>query len=122
MLRKLLFLVLGLPLGIVLVVLSVANRAPVTLVLDPFTGDAATAAYTVSVPLYLLILGTLTLGVILGGVTSWLTTGRWHRTAKRARAHIHQLQAEIERLRGGGASAPPAEAVPALPRPRRNAT
>ncbi|NJO54544.1 MAG: DUF1049 domain-containing protein, partial [Bacteroidales bacterium] len=72
MLRKLLFLVLGLPIGVVLVVLSVANRTPVTLILDPFTGDAAAAAFTVSVPLYLLIFGTLTLGVILGGVTSWL--------------------------------------------------
>lgn len=119
MLRKLLFLVLGLPLGIVLVVLSVENRAPVTLILDPFTSDAAAAAYTVSVPLYLLLLGTLTLGVIIGGVTSWLTTGRWRGTAKRARAHIHQLQAEIERLRG--TSAAPTEAVPTLPRPRRNA-
>jgi uncharacterized integral membrane protein len=116
-LRKLLFLVVGVPLGIVLVVLAVANRAPVTLILDPFATSPAAAAYSWSVPLYLVVFGTLLLGVVLGGLVSWWTTGRWRGAAKRARAQLHQLQAEVDRLRGVAGEAAP----PALPRPRRSA-
>lgn len=117
MLRKLLFLVVGLPLGIVLVVLSVANRASVTLILDPFAASPAEAAYSWSVPLYLVVLATLVLGVILGGLASWWTTGRWRGAARRARAHVLLLQTEVDRLRAATGEA----ASPALPRPRRNA-
>jgi uncharacterized integral membrane protein len=116
-LRKLLFLVVGLPLGIALVVLAVANRAPVTLILDPFATSPAEAAYAWPVPLYLVVFATLVLGVVLGGLVSWWTTGRWRGAAKRARAQVHLLQAELERLRAAAGEAAP----PALPRPRRNA-
>lgn len=117
MLRKLLFLVVGLPLGILLVVLSVANRAPVTLILDPFAASPADAAYSWPVPLYLVVLATLLLGVIIGGLVSWWTAGRWRGAARRARAQASLLQAEVDRLRSAAGEAAP----PALPRPRRSA-
>lgn len=117
MLRKLLFLVIGVPLGLVLVVLAVANRAPVTLILDPFAASPAEAAYSWAVPLYLVVFATLLLGVLLGGLVSWLTAGRWRGAARRARAQARLLQAEVDRLRAAAGEAAP----PALPRPRRSA-
>ncbi|CUU43443.1 lipopolysaccharide assembly protein LapA domain-containing protein [Blastochloris viridis] len=114
------FLIVGLPIGIALVVLAVANRAPVTLILDPFAGSPAEAAYSWSVPLYLIVFATLVLGVILGGVASWWSTGRRRGAGKRGRVQAPVTQAEIERLRT--AASPSGEAVPAaLPRPRRSA-
>ena len=114
MLRKLLYLFVALPVGLVLIAFAVANRAPATVVLDPFAASAATAALAWTVPLYLLVFGALVAGVILGGVASWISTGRWRGTARRARAEVEHLRAELAR-----ANRPAADAPPALPRYRQ---
>lgn len=96
MMRLIKYLVL-IPLGIVVVVLSIANRRPVTVSLNPFADAAAgtdLAALSYSVPLYLLLFGFLLLGVLLGGLGSWLAQGKWRR---KARDNEHQASRQKKR-------------------------
>ena len=114
MVRKLIYLFVALPVGLLLIAFAVANRAPVTVVLDPFAGSASTAALAWAIPLYLIVFGALVAGVLLGGLASWISTVRWRGTARRARAEVEYLKAELARLRSPGGDTPPA-----LPRYRQ---
>lgn len=85
------------PVAIVVVVLAVANRTPVTFSLDPFSRDMAAAAVTV--PLFVLVLGAIALGVLIGGIVSWFKHGPQRRIARKAETDLANARAEIERLR-----------------------
>ena len=103
-----------LPVALVAVLLAIANRGPVTLSLDPFTRDAPEIAFTV--PLFAVIFGAVMIGVVIGGVGSWLAQAKHRRDKRRYRREIHQLQSEAERLRSRSAamalpSAPPSPSL-----------
>lgn len=96
MMRFIKYLIL-IPLGIVVVVLSIANRDAVVVSLNPFADGAAgtdLAALSYSVPLYLLLFIFLLLGVLLGGIGSWLSQGKWRR---KARDNEHQAVKQQKR-------------------------
>lgn len=84
------------PLAVLLVALALANRQTVTLSFDPFADEPT---LTVRSPLFLVVLTALAVGVIIGGVTTWLRQGRWRRAARRAEVLVHTLRAEGETLR-----------------------
>jgi uncharacterized integral membrane protein len=81
---------------VLLVTLSVANRDPVRLVLDPFRRDAP--VIFVDLPLYAYLLGALTLGAVLGGLATWFGQGRWRKTARVKAQDAMRWQAEADRL------------------------
>lgn len=96
MMRFIKYLIL-IPLGIIVVVLSIANRGAVTVSLNPFPDAAAgtdLAVLSYSVPLYLLLFGFLLLGVVLGGLGSWFSQGKWRR---KARENEHQASRQQQR-------------------------
>ncbi len=90
------YLVLA-PLIIVLALIAVANRAPVTFSLDPFAAGAPSVGF--SAPLYVIVLGAVAIGVALGGFASWLVQGRHRRAARANRKQVERLEAEAVRLR-----------------------
>jgi hypothetical protein len=47
----------------------------------------------------MLIFVTLGLGVLLGGIATWLRQGKWRQAARRERARAERLRGEAERLR-----------------------
>ena len=96
MLRRILWFPIALVAAVLLVTLAVANREPVRLVLDPFKPDAP--VISISLPFYAYLLGALTIGVILGGLSTWLTQGRWRRTARAKSQDAMRWQAEADRL------------------------
>lgn len=103
------------PVALVAVVLAVANRAPVLLSLDPFTRDV-NHALAVSLPLYLVIMGAVAVGVILGGTAVWLKQRAWRRRARQAEAELATARAETQRLRAElQKSAPPVVSSTGLP-------
>ena len=65
MLRRIVWLLIALPAGLLLVTLAVVNRHEVRLVLDPFQPD--TPVLSLALPFYVYLFGTLLLGVVLGG-------------------------------------------------------
>ncbi len=101
--RFLIFFVL-VPLAVVVVALSVANRAGVVVSLDPFGGPAP--RWSVELPLFVLLFVTLGLGVVLGGVAAWFGQGKWRRAARAERANAARLRQDVERLRQRVASGP----------------
>jgi len=97
MIRKIVTVVLLVPLAVILVGLAVANRQTVTVSFDPF--DAVNPAYAASLPLFVLILILVIFGVLLGGVAAWLRQARWRWVARRAEKENHELRLELDRLR-----------------------
>lgn len=96
--KKIINLLILVPLAIILVVLCVANRQSVTLALNPFRPDDAVMSF--SAPFFVYIFLSLILGVFLGSLVTWFSQGkhrkrarteakeavRWHDEAKRHKA------------------------------------
>jgi uncharacterized integral membrane protein len=96
MLRRFVLLIVAVPVALLLVTLSVANRHGVRLVLDPFRSDDPVLSLVL--PFYVYLLGALLIGIVIGGVATWLTQARWRRTARRRAAESLRWRAEADRL------------------------
>src|SRR5436305_13993599 len=94
MLRKIIAALILIPAALLIVLFAVANRAPVSVSLDPFAGDPP--IFGVFVPVFLLVLVVLVLGVMLGGVSAWMGQSRWRRRAGRLSAELKVSRAEHE--------------------------
>lgn len=97
MLRKLVVTFIVLPLGILLVAFAVANRHAVTVSLDPLGSNAPGLSATL--PLFLLILVVLAVGVLAGGIATWIRQRKWRRAVRRLEGEVRTLRAECESLR-----------------------
>jgi uncharacterized integral membrane protein len=95
--RRLFLIFIALPLAILLVLLAIANRGPVTLSLDPFSKETPALAFTA--PFFVYLLGALMLGVLLGGVATWLRQGYHRRNERAFKREAEQLRNETERLK-----------------------
>ncbi|MDB5523709.1 MAG: putative transrane protein [Rhizobium sp.] len=87
MIMRFVKLIIFVPIAILLIVLSVANRHAVTVALNPFRPEDNVIALTL--PLFVLLLVVLMIGVVLGSVATWISQGR-HR--KRARDEAHEAR------------------------------
>ena len=107
--RKVLAWIVIAPLAGAALLFAVANRRWVTVSLDPFSVDAP--AYSVELPMFLLIFGALIAGVIIGGVAVWFGKLHWKMAAHRAEKELARLKAEKaeaeERARREGFGAAP---------------
>jgi uncharacterized integral membrane protein len=97
MLRKIVAVVVLVPLAILIVAFAVANRQSVVISFDPFS--AADPAYAARLPLFVLIFGLVILGVIVGGIATWFRQASWRRTARALDADVRILHQELEALR-----------------------
>ena len=95
------------PVALLIVLFSVANRAPVRVSFDPISRDAPVLAF--DVPLFAVILAAIALGVVIGGIASWLAQGKHRKAARRSRRVAETLRSETQMLR----SAVPDSALPA---------
>lgn len=120
MLRKFVSLFVLLPLAIVLIAFTVANRAMVVVSLDPFSPQQP--ALALEMPLFVLVFLSLLAGVIAGGVATWLGQGRWRKQARASRSEALKARREAEALRGEAAGATPGQGAAgthtALPAPQ----
>ena len=96
MFRRILSLLIGFPIGIMLVAIAVSNRQPVDLILDPFRPE--TPALSIELPFYIYLLVALVVGVILGGIATWMGQSRWRQTARTQGRRAARWQAEADRL------------------------
>jgi uncharacterized integral membrane protein len=83
-LRRIVRLLVGLPIVVVAVAIGVANTQWIRLSLDPFRPEDP--VLSLDLPLYAWLLGALLCGVIAGGFAMWLTQARWRRSARRGEA------------------------------------
>lgn len=94
--RRLVWLILLLPLAGLLVALAVANRHVVRLVLDPLAPQAP--ALAVEAPFFVYLLAMLIGGVAMGGVATWLGQAKWRKAARKHGRDAVRWQRESERL------------------------
>jgi uncharacterized integral membrane protein len=97
MMRKIVRALVLVPLAIILVAFAVANRQTVTVSFDPF--DKAEPAFSLALPLYVLILALVIAGVIVGGVAAWMGQGKWRGRARAAEAQARELRTENDKLK-----------------------
>jgi uncharacterized integral membrane protein len=97
MLRKVLTAIVVIPLAILIVAFAVANRQVVTVSFDPFS--STDPAYAAKLPLFVLIFALVILGIIVGGVATWLRQASWRRTARALDADVRTLHQELEAMR-----------------------
>jgi uncharacterized integral membrane protein len=97
MLRTVVTAVILIPLALIIVGFAVANRQPVTISFDPF--DSSHPAYSMTLPLFVVIFLLVILGVLVGGTAAWLRQGRWRSAARRAEAQSRESTAEVATLR-----------------------
>jgi uncharacterized integral membrane protein len=90
--RRAVRLIVLIPLGIVLVVLALANRAPVMLSLDPIRPE--TPAASISVPLFVALFAALIAGIAIGGFAAWIGQGKWRRAARSRARELEELRRE----------------------------
>lgn len=113
LLRRIVTILVVLPVSVGLVMLAVANRQDVGLIVDPLGGEGA-----VELPLFLVVFGALIVGVVLGGASVWLGQSRWRRAARRSEREARRAKAQAEELKAALAvrtgTGPARAAAPAL--------
>ncbi|GEO83649.1 MULTISPECIES: lipopolysaccharide assembly protein LapA domain-containing protein [Alphaproteobacteria] len=95
MIKRVVSLVVFVPLAIVLIVLSVANRQIVTLALNPFKPDDA--LLSLSAPFFVFLFLSLILGLLLGSAATWLAQGKHRKKARAESRQVVRWQAEADR-------------------------
>lgn len=93
--------------AVVLIILATANRQIVTVRLLP--EEFATFAGfdpSVSVPVFLVIVGGIVAGVILGFIWEWLREHKHRAEAARKRREVSKLEREVGRLKEARADGP----------------
>ena len=92
MLNRIVAAVVLVPLAVIIIAFAMANRQSVTVSFDPFGAEPAAS---VTLPLFALILLLLIIGVLIGGLASWLRQGKWRETARRFERDLQQLRVKL---------------------------
>ena len=82
--------------AVVLIALALTNRHQVTLKLDPFNPD--NPIVSIPAPFYWFLFAAIILGIVLGGLATWFSQGKWRYTARRRTQEAARWRAEAERL------------------------
>jgi uncharacterized integral membrane protein len=92
--KRLVWLFLAIPVAVFMIVFSVTNRAPVTLVFDPFS--SVNPAFAVTLPLFVFLFIALLAGLLTGGLVTWVGQGHHRREKKRLAAEVGKWRKEAE--------------------------
>ncbi|WOJ89157.1 lipopolysaccharide assembly protein LapA domain-containing protein [Methylocapsa polymorpha] len=91
-------LLLLLPVVLGVLAIALANRQLVMVSFDPFAAAEGHPGPQIAAPLYLVLLVSVMVGVVIGGVATWIEQGRHRRAARRAIAEARRLTAEATRF------------------------
>jgi uncharacterized integral membrane protein len=97
MFRKVLTIVIAVPLAAIIIAFAVANRQSVTVSFDPFS--SADPAYAATLPLFAVVMLVLIFGVVVGGVAAWIRQGKWRRAVRQLDAENRTLRSDLDDAR-----------------------
>lgn len=97
-LRNALKFILIAPLAVIFLTFDLANRQNVVIAFDPFN-STDTPLPQVELPLFVVLIIAMALGVLLGGIATWLRQGRFRKAAREHRIALDALRGENEALR-----------------------
>ncbi|MCD2179858.1 LapA family protein [Rhizobium sp. C1] len=95
MTKKLINLVILLPIAIILIVLSVANRHAVTLSLNPF--EPSDPVLSLTAPFFVYLFLAVILGALIGSSLTWFSQGKHRKQARRQTQEAARWQGEARR-------------------------
>lgn len=81
--RKALNLIILLPLAVILILLSVANRQLVTLAFNPFRPEDS--VLSLQAPFFVFLFIAVMIGIVLGSAATWFAQGKYRRRARTLR-------------------------------------
>lgn len=93
--KRLVGLLIFVPIGIIVVALAVANRQIITVSIPPQVGDAP--LYSFSLPLFALLFATLFMGMLLGSFATWLTQARHRKQARQQKQQADKMANEASK-------------------------
>lgn len=85
------------PVLVIVLVFAVVNRGEVTISFDPF--GSLSSGLSLTMPLFLALFLAAMVGVLLGGVATWIEQARHRRSERDLRAELARLRAEGDRFR-----------------------
>ncbi|MCR6500746.1 DUF1049 domain-containing protein [Shinella sp. CPCC 101442] len=80
MIKRIINVVVLLPIAIVLIVLSVANRQSVTLALNPFRPEDS--VLSVTAPFFVYLFLAVILGLVIGSLATWFAQSKYRKRAR----------------------------------------
>jgi uncharacterized integral membrane protein len=104
MLRFLKFIVIA-PFAVLFLIFAFANRQFVSVSFDPFAGGDI-PSFAIQAPLFVVLIVSVMVGVVAGGVTMWFTQGKHRRAARASRAEADQLRADLQSAKAAAQSTP----------------
>jgi uncharacterized integral membrane protein len=84
--------------AVVLLVFAFANHHFVTVSFDPFA-SLDTAAFSISAPLFAVVIVSAMLGVVAGASATWLSQGRHRRASRKNRVEADKWRTQAEALK-----------------------
>ena len=97
MVKRIISLLILVPIAMVLIVLSVANRQSVTLALNPF--DRSDQVMSVTLPFFVYLFGAIIIGMIIGSVATWWSQGKHRARARSSKKEAVKWHKEADRLK-----------------------
>lgn len=104
--------IVGFAIALLTVAFAVLNLKPVPLVWSPFHDP-------IELPLYLVGLGLMAIGFLIGALTVWLNTDPLHLQRWHQRKKIKNLEKEIKTLHEGTGEKAPENALTAIGAPNK---
>ena len=101
--KKIINLLVLVPLGIVLIVLCVANRQSVTLALNPFRPEDSVLSF--SAPFFVFLFLAVIFGILVGSAATWVTQGKHRKRARVEAKEANRWHAEADRQKAVAARA-----------------
>ncbi len=89
---RFLFWLVVLPLAVAMAVFAVNNRATAFVDFQPLP-------YALEMPLYLLLIGAVFFGLMIGGIATWFGQHHWRARARDLHRRVKHLEGEIEGFR-----------------------
>ena len=96
MLKRLVALLIAIPVGILVIAISVANRQPVTLSVPPSTADGPAFA-SATLPFFAFLFITLFLGLVLGSMATWFGQSRYRKQAREMKTEATKASFEAQK-------------------------
>ena len=97
MIKRIVKVVILIPVAIVLIVLSVANRQPVTLAFNPFRPEDS--VLSVTAPFFVYLFLAVIFGLVIGSLATWFTQGKYRKRARVEASEAVKWHTEAEKHR-----------------------
>lgn len=105
--KSVLRIIVFVPLALIILFFALSNRIFVPIRMDPFAAPDDPSAIVLQAPLFMVALVAMAIGVLAGGLSSWLGHLPTRRDARVARAEARKTRLEIEKLRQQALANPP---------------